>query len=154
MGRDARDRFLIHDGADRQTPRDRVVVFLLFLTSDSCLRILSQHLPPERIAFEMCRVWFDEIYVPGNRYMDGFKGDWNAADVAAFSEHFSDEELAALERFHAFLDLRLGMVTSPTGDMWQNIIRDAQYLVEDLEPDAHRRRKILDWLADLLARDE
>ena len=144
------------------SPRDRLILFLLFLTSDSCLEILKQHIPAERISFEMCRLWFDEIYVPGKRYMDGLKGDQNEEEVAAFSELFTDEELATLERFHAFLDLRLDMVSErvlgsrsfPAGDMWQNIVRDARYLVEDLEPDAERRRHLVDWLADLLARGQ
>jgi hypothetical protein len=105
-------------------------------------------------------LWFDEIYVPGTRYMDGLKGDRDEDEVSAFSDLFTAEELTSLERFHAFLDLRLDMVSErvlenhsfPAGDMWENIVRDARYLVEDLEPDAERRRHLVDWLADLLAR--
>lgn len=102
----------------------------------------------------MCRLWFDDVYIPSNRYMDGLKGDQNPSKVAAFLEHFTDDEVASMERFHAFLDLRLDMVSNATGETWKNIVRDAQYLVEDLEPNEKRRQQLVDWLMGLLARGE
>jgi hypothetical protein len=141
--------------------RDRVVLFLLFLTSDACRDTLAQQIPEDRIIFELCRVWFDEIYVPGPRYLDGLKGDLSEERIAAFAEHFSDEEFAALERFHAFFELRMDMQPDrvirdrsfPKSDLWMNIVRDARYVVEDLDPDSERRRVLIEWLTKKAMQD-
>lgn len=145
--------------ADQSRPtstRDRVVLFLLFLTSDACRRSLARRIPEDRIIFELCRVWFDEIYVPGPRYLDGLKGDLTAERVAEFASHFTDEEFESLERFHAFFELRMDMQPEkvlrdrsfPDSDLWQNVVRDARYIVEDLEPNAEKRRAMIEWFAD------
>lgn len=150
----------IEMGSALRSSRDRVVLFLLFLTSEKCVEALKRRIPADRVVFEFCRLWFDEIYTPSARYMDGLKGDVSRERVAAFAQHFDEDELAALERFNAFLDLRIDMLsdaqrasrTFPENDMWRNIVRDAGYLVEDLEPDAAVRRRLVDWLAESLAR--
>jgi hypothetical protein len=142
--------------------RDRVVLFLLFLTSDACRDTLAKVIPEDRVIFELCRVWFDEIYVPGPRYLDGIKGDVTSERIAEFAAHFSEDEFAALERFHAFFELRLDMLPErvvrersfPTSDLWMNIVRDARYIVEDLEPDAERRRALIEWFTDRMFDDD
>jgi len=144
------------DMGSARAPRERVVLFLLFLTSAKCVDALKRRIPADRVVFEFCRLWFDEIYTPSTRYMDGLKGDLSPGRVAEFRQHFDDDELAALERFNAFLDLRIDMLSDaqrasrkfPENDMWRNIVRDAGYLVEDLEPDAAERRRLVDWIAE------
>ena len=46
--------------------RARVVAFLAFFTSDVCLEAVRSFVAPEQMAAELCRLWFDEIYVPGD----------------------------------------------------------------------------------------
>lgn len=123
--------------------RERVVAFLAFMTSDACREACRTFMAPEVLAFELCRLWFDAIYLPSERYMDGLKGDRSPAALDQFEACFSDDERAALERFHRFLDLRLRMLPPdahqrnifPQNDAWRNIIKDAGYLLDDLAAD-------------------
>lgn len=129
--------------------RTRVTLVLAFLSSDECRQACHRILEPERLAYEWCRLWFDEIYVPSLRYLDGLKGDRSEEAAARFRACFSDEEQEALERFHRFLELRVDMLPEeahrresfPQNDAWDSIVRHAGYVLEDLEavePDALR----------------
>lgn len=139
------------------TVRNRVVLFLALLASRECQEACREFLPSDKLAFELCRLWFDEIYVPGSRYLDAFKGDRSAADVAQFQEYFADEEQAALERFHRFLELRLDMLPEhakkqgvfPQNDLWQSIVRDAGHVLEALGADVELLQRQLRWIVQL-----
>ncbi|NNF03926.1 MAG: hypothetical protein HKN17_05630 [Rhodothermales bacterium] len=101
----------------------------------------------ERRSFDLIRFWFDVVWAPGLRYMDGFKGDRDPAREAAFRETFSDEEFLWLERFNRFLELRVDRLHDdertqerfPAGDTWTAIVRDAANLLELLDPSGRQR---------------
>lgn len=129
--------------------RNRVTLVLALLSSEECRQACHRILAPERLAYEWCRLWFDEIYVPSRRYLDGLKGDWSEEATDEFRACFSEAELDALERFHRFLELRVDMLSDeahqresfPQNDAWDSIVRHAGYVLEDLEaidPDAVR----------------
>lgn len=134
-----------------QNIRERVIDFLLFLSSEEHLRACRRLMPPELLAFELSRLWFNEIYAPGARYLESLKGDFSPEKARQFQECFSEEEFAALERFHRFFELRIDMLPEtarqkgifPESDAWRNIMRHAGYLAEELEPDAEKRRSRL-----------
>ena len=92
--------------------RDRVVVFLAFLTSEKCREACRRHASSEELAAALARLWFDEIYVPGERYLHSLKGDRSEEDIERFQACFTDDERAALERFHGFFELRLDFVSN------------------------------------------
>ncbi len=131
--------------------RERVVVFLAFLTSEECRAACRRHALPEELAAALARLWFDEIYVPGDSYLDGLKGDHSDEDLERFHACFSDDELAALERFHGFFELRLDFVSNsalgraffPDNDSWRSLIKHAAYLLADLDPNPDRLRALL-----------
>lgn len=136
-----------------QSIRDRVIDFLLFLSSEECLSACRQSLVPwEKLAYELARIWFNEIYSPGIHYIGSLKGDFSPQEAQEFQENFSEDELASLERFHRFFELRMDMLPEsarraeifPENDAWRNIMRHARYLAEELEPDAEKRRNRLE----------
>lgn len=142
-------------------PRERVALVLAFLSSPTCQEACHRVLDPERLAYEWCRVWFDEVYVPSLRYLDGLKGDRSEEDVAAFWDAFSDEEKEVLERFHRFLELRVDMLSEevhrrasfPQSDAWDSIVRHAEYVLEDLQSvDRLRLQNRIGALVRLLVR--
>lgn len=122
--------------------RERVVLFLAFLTSEECREACQAVFRPDELAYAWCRLWFDAIYVPGTRYLDGIKGDRSAEAVTRFRTAFTDDELAAMERFHRFLELRIEMLPEPArrrasipqNDAWDHVVQHAGYLLEELEP--------------------
>lgn len=134
-----------------QNIRDRVIDFLLFLASEKHWRASRRLIAPELLAFELSRLWFDEIYAPGGRYLESLKGDFSQEKAQEFRSYFSDEEMESLERFHRFFELRIDMLPEtarqkgifPESDAWRNIMRHAAYLAEELEPDAEKRRSRL-----------
>ena len=136
--------------------RDRVVVFLAFLSSERCRAACRRRADAEELAAALARLWFDEIYVPGQRYLDGFKGDRSDDDVERFLACFSDDEQAALERFHGFFELRLDFVSNsargraffPDNDSWRSLVQHAAYLLNDLDPDPDRLRNVLAGLVE------
>lgn len=136
--------------------RKRVTLVLAFLSSEECRRACHQILAPERLAYEWCRLWFDEVYVPSRRYLRGLKGDRSEEAAAEFRAEFTDEEQEALERFHRFLELRVEMLSDenhrnesfPQSDAWDSIVRHAGYVLEDL--DAIDPEAVRDELAPLV----
>ena len=90
--------------------------------------------PLEQLAEELCRFWLDEVYVPGDEYIDGVKGDKRDEDLKAFCEAFDRDELAHLARFNHFLLLRLKRLHRDQGslqglassELWESIKRDAE----------------------------
>ena len=141
--------------------RERVVVFLAFLTSDACRQAVQHQGAPERLAYELCRLWVEDLYVPGLRGMDGLKGNRDVGAMQRFEAAFTELERAALERFHHFLMLRLDMLPAsarqqrcfPQHDGWHNLVRDASYLLETLTVDPEEIRSGLFWLVEALRRD-
>jgi len=135
---------------NQQLNRDRVLVFLSFFTSAESQRMYAPEIPQEQLAYELCHIWFDRVFVPGIRYLDGIRGDWNEAEAAAFKDAFTAEEWKYLERFHRFLELRMDMMPAarkaerkiPSNNLWESILRDAKYLLELLEPDVKKRNRI------------
>lgn len=131
--------------------RERVVVFLAFLSSDACRDACRRHAQAEELAAALARLWFDEIYVPGERYLDGLKGDRSDDDLERFNACFTADERAALERFHGFFELRLDFVSNstlgraffPDNDSWRSLVQHAAYVLADLEPDPDRLRTLL-----------
>lgn len=130
--------------------RERVLLFLIFLGSESCQSAAERVVPRAHTAFALCRLWFDDVYWPSPRYMDGFKGDPDPERTERFESVFDVEELVDLERFHAFLELRLDMLSArsrqeerfPESDLWRNVMRDARYLAESIEPDQALRTRL------------
>lgn len=121
--------------------RGRVVQFLTFLTSEECRAACKNEHAADRLAFGLCRLWIDEIYAPGLLYVNGIKGDRSPAAAAAFESAFSPAELAALQRFHHFLELRMRMLSPaersagvfPDGAPRESMLRHARYLLDELE---------------------
>ena len=131
--------------------RERVTSFLALLSSDRSREFLARFIDPQHLAFELCRVWFDELYVPGIAYFHGLKGDYSEVAARAFRDAFENDELSALERFHRFFELRVDMLRNqareagrfPNTDLWRNLVKDAGYLLEDLDPKpAELRRRL------------
>ena len=141
--------------------RQRVVVFLAVLTSEAWREAGEAPGESERLAFELCRLWVEDLYAPGLHTLDGLKGTRDEAAVRRFEEAFSPDERAALERFHHFLVLRLEMLPAPArqqgrfprDDRWHNLVRDAAYLLDALEAAPEDVRGIVSWLVDAARRD-
>lgn len=136
--------------------RERVITYLTLLSSEASRQTLTQIVEPERLAFELCRTWFDDIYIAGHRYFDGLKGDFSPNAAEVFYSAFTAGEMAALERFSQFLELRLDMLPKsdlvarriPDNDTWRNFVKDARYLLEDLDPHAKvRSRRLAEHLS-------
>lgn len=130
---------------DKEKARKHLIVFLLFLTSEESLERCRKLIAPGKLAFELARIWFDDIYLPGIRYLDGgLKGDYSETAVAEFTEAFTRDEFKALERFHHFFELRLEMIPAatrktgdwPQNDTWSNIVKDASNLLNLFALDA------------------
>lgn len=141
--------------------RDSVINFLVFFTSDQCEAACAKIFPGGKFAYELSRIWFDEIYWPGERYLESFKGDYSEAQAAHFRKAFNDDEWKTMERFHRFFELRIDMIPEnhrlaaafPNSASWQNLVKDAKYLVEELEPNPDRRAERLEkMLAHLLTK--
>lgn len=123
---------------------------------DACGRLLG----PELLAAELCRLWFDDVYVPGERYLHGLKGDRNAEAARRFDACFTVEELITLERFHGCLELRLDLAANrlhgraffPQNDSWRSLRRDAARLLDDLAPEPEYLRRSLAGLVAALLR--
>ncbi len=149
--------------AAKSDHRERVVVFLAFLTSEACRAACRRFAAPETLAAALSRLWFDEIYVPGARYLDGLKGDRAEDAVRRFQACFTDEERADLERFHGCFELRLDLAANrargraffPDNDSWRSLLRDAARLLNDLDPDPDRLRRLLAaFVEEAAARDD
>ena len=103
--------------------------------------------PPENIAFSLCRLWFDHVFTPSRRYIDGWKGDLDPEATAEFIAAFTEEEYGWLERFHRFLELRIDRLSEkqkkedvfPINDTWKGITRDAGNLLDLLDQDGSRK---------------
>jgi len=60
-----------------------------------------EFITPEKLSSKLARLWFDEIYVPGIRYLDGgLKGDYSEKEGGKCQDSFTEDELKAEERFH------------------------------------------------------
>jgi hypothetical protein len=127
--------------------RARVLDALLLFRHADALSSIRPDLTGERIAFELCRLWFDDVYTPSRRYMEGLKGDWDADAEEAFRDAFSPEESTWLERFHRFLELRIDRLSAaqkadavfPNNDTWRGVMRDAGNLLDLMDDERARR---------------
>ena len=134
----------------KEAIRERVLVFLSFFTSPESQRAFAPTIPAGNLAYELCDIWFDRVFVSSTRYLEGLRGDWDEVAATEFKDAFDDEEWKFLERFHRFLELRIDMIpasqkagrTMPVNNLWDSILRDAKYLFELLEPDLNKRKLI------------
>lgn len=139
--------------------RERLTLFLALLASDECRTACHQVLPADGFAYTWCRLWFNEVYVPSSRYLDGLKGDVSEEAVTQFRSSFTDAEMEALERFHRFLELRIEMLPHdlaetqafPQTDAWDHVVRHAGYALEELEQDPSSLKEQVGWIAQLIA---
>jgi len=123
--------------------RPSVLLYLNLLSNPASSDRFRISTDPSSTALELCRVWIEEIYVPGIRNLDGLKADRDEAIVRTFEASFSARELDLLYQFHRFLELRLEMYPKrrpeerafPDGDFWQNIFRHARNLLEEIDPE-------------------
>ena len=126
--------------------RKRVLLFLALMSSEEAQEACAEGVDRERLAFELCRVWIEEIFVPGWTRLDGIKGDRDARAADRFWAAFDGEERKALERFHRFVELRVDMLAEedrrnrrfPQNDRWENLMRDASNTLEALEAEIGR----------------
>ena len=140
------------DNAPAPAPdhRRRMTTLLGLLASEEAQETLAQRLGRPRLAYELACAWFDDVYVPSERYMDGLKGDLSSDAAETFRDAFDPVEAAAMERFHRFFELRIDMLPDPSlasrripiDDRWRSLMKDAGYLLEDLGggPEDFRRR--------------
>ncbi|MBO6573902.1 MAG: hypothetical protein JJ896_00675 [Rhodothermales bacterium] len=137
--------------------RARVLDALSLIASGDRLAAVNPELPPGRAAWLLCETWFDIVYQPGTRYMDGLKGDHDPESAEAFLAHFGEDERRWLERFNRFLELRVDRLTAgqrenrvfPPGERWTNVMRDAGHMV-DLLGGNPRESRILETAAQNL----
>ncbi len=128
--------------------RRRIATLLGLLTSEEAQETMSQRLGRSRLAYELACAWFDDVYVPSERYMDGLKGDMAPEAAETFRDAFDPVELAAMERFHRFFELRIDMLPDamiasrciPVDDRWRSLMKDAGYLLEDIGGNAENFR--------------
>lgn len=120
-----------------------MATLLALLSSEEAQQRLAAGVTRERVAFELSRAWFDIVYLPGGQYLGGLKGDFSAEAAETFRDSFDPVEIRALERFHRFFELRVEMVGTeaiaerriPIDERWRGIMKDAGYLLQDLEED-------------------
>ena len=137
--------------------RRRIATLLGLLTSEEAQEMLSQRLGRPRLAYELACAWFDDVYVPSERYMDGLKGDLAPEAAETFKDAFDPVELAAMERFHRFFELRIDMLPDamiasrciPMDDRWRGLMKDAGYLLEDIGGNAENFRRRLAESGDI-----
>ena len=131
-------------------PRRRITTLLGLLTSEEAQETLAKRLERPRLAYELACAWFDDAYVPSERYMDGLKGDLASEAAETFRDAFDPVEIAAMERFHRFFELRIDMMPPdllasrriPIDDRWRSLMKDAGYLLEDLGGTEDFRRRL------------
>ena len=127
--------------AEKREYRKEVVAFLQLIASFDRQENADLGVPPEDVPAELCRFWFDDIYLPSENYFDAPKGDISAEAVSDFEASFSDDDLLALARFHRFLELRLEMLPEVEhrfkclyeSELWEDVMKDAQNTLELLE---------------------
>lgn len=140
--------------------RERIIVFLGFLSSEKCRDVCSRHAQPEMLAAILTRMWFEEIYVPSETAIDSIKPDLDPVECERFRGCFSAEELVALERFHGFFELRLNFLTNqvygkaffPENDSWQSLIDHAKYVLSELDPNPEWLQSMLETMIQNLQR--
>jgi len=132
--------------------KNRVVFFLLFLTSKSCIEECSKFTSPEKLIFKLSKIWFNDIFVPGKVFINAVKNDYSEEKTKYFQDCFDVEEYDVIERFHLFFDLRLNMLNDkskeneviPINDMWENILKDAHHVLDEIVPDKNLLREQLE----------
>lgn len=135
--------------------RERIVLFLAFLTSRECRDLCGRAANPEDVAASLSAIWFDDLYVPGDSYLNAVKGDRHEDEVQRFQASFTEGELQALERFHGFFELRVGFLSNsrqgrahfPKNDSWRGLLRHAEHVLSELEPEPDNLRSVLAALA-------
>jgi len=132
--------------------RNRIIFFLLFLTSEKCIEECSKSTSQEKLIFKLSKIWFNDIFVPGKVFIDAVKNGYSEENSRIFQDCFDVEEYDVLERFHLFFDLRLNMLSDkskknaefPITDMWENILKDARHVLDEIIPDQAKLRKQLE----------
>lgn len=138
--------------------RERVLDALSLIAASDRIAAVRPDLPPGRIPYLLCQMWFDAVYVPGTRYMDGLKGDRIESEARRFLGGFDEDEERWLERFNRFLELRVDRLTPsnradrifPDGERWGNVVRDAGHLIDLLGGHSRDGRRLEDVARTLL----
>lgn len=140
--------------------RRRMTTLLGLLASEDAQETLAKRFARPQLAYELACAWFDDVYVPSERYMDGLKGDLSSEVAETFRDAFDPVEIAAMERFHRFFELRIDMLSPallasrriPVDDRWRSLMKDAGYLLEDLggAKDLQRRLAESEDLAEVI----
>ena len=139
----------------RGKARERIILFLAFLTSPECQALCRKAAAPEDIAARLTRIWFDDLYAPGDTYLSGLKGHGTEADIDSFESSFSEDELTTMERFHGFFELRLNFLANsrtgrakfPDNDSWKSLVRHADHVLSALAPNPDYVRQVVADLA-------
>ena len=127
--------------AEKRDYRREVLAFLQLLASADRQECADLGVPIEDVPAELCRFWFDDIYIPSENYFDALKGDISEQQIAEFEACFTEDDLLALARFHRFLELRLDMLPEiedrykslNNSQLWQDVMKDAKNTLELLE---------------------
>ena len=113
------------------------------MASPAALERLVNTSDPADTGDRLCTLWIDELYIPGVRLRDGLRANRTAAALRDFEAEFSPAEVALLEQFHRFLELRLEMLPKrleaerafPNGDFWRAISAHAGRVLEEIDPE-------------------
>lgn len=138
---------------DKKNIRERVIFFLLILTSEMCLKECYKIIPPEKLIFRLAKIWFNEIFAPGKTFVRAIKNSYSEEKAAYFIDCFEVEEYDVIERFSLFFDLRLNMHSKskienaqiPQDDLWHSIQKDARHVLEELFLNQESLRKKLEF---------
>lgn len=109
-------------------PRSQLFEALELIALSSQQQLTSSQL------IELCKLWFDDIYVPSKSYFDALKGDYWDVHAENFISCFSEDELELLARFHRFFELRIEILrkeddtlkTIADSTHWKHIVKDAK----------------------------
>jgi hypothetical protein len=132
--------------------RDRVIIFLLFLSSRTCIDTCSKTIPAEKLVFKLSEIWFTKIFVPGKVFINAVKSSYSEEESKRFQDCFDVEEYDVLERFNLFFDLRINMLSKknkknevfPDSDLWKNIVKDARHVLDEIVSDQDLLRRQLE----------
>jgi hypothetical protein len=137
--------------------RNRVIFFLLFITSEKCIEACTKFASSEKVIFKLSKTWFNDIFIPGKVFLDAVKNEHSDETSKVFQDCFDVEEYDVLERFHIFFDLRMNMLNKkdktnnefPVSDMWKNIVKDARHVLQEIVPDQDKLREQLEQKVEL-----
>ena len=139
--------------------RERVVVFLGFLTSEECRKACCEHAQPEVLAAALTKLWFEEIYIPSETAVEGIKPvPTPEACPPALMPASTPKNLPCWNGSMDFFELRLNFLINqvhgraffPDNDSWRGVLQHARYLLAELDPDPEWLRTMLEAMIQKL----